>query len=87
MGRADSFEVSGAECVIALARLGFQIVRRQTGATLLRCRQHFVLVPDLLRLPATILDRILAEADISYAALLQCIEELPTEPELTILEP
>jgi hypothetical protein len=73
--------------VIALARLGFEIVRRQTGSTLLRCRNHLVVVPDLLRLPTAILDRILDQADISYAVLLRCIEELPTDPELTVLEP
>jgi hypothetical protein len=66
--------------------LGFIVVAREPGRTLLRSGRHVVIVPDFLRLPTTALDAILREADVSYPTLLRAIDELPTEPELRVLE-
>jgi hypothetical protein len=87
MSRPDHFALSGAECVIALCSLGFAVVRRQPGRTILRRGKHLVFVPDHLSLPTAVLDTILAQAEISCASLLDAIEDLPTEPELHVLEP
>jgi hypothetical protein len=84
--RSRSATLSGAECVIALWQLGFEILRREPGRTILRGGHRFVVVPDVLVLPAEVLDRIIVEADVSYGALLRAIEEVPTEPEISVLE-
>jgi hypothetical protein len=87
MVRSDRFALSGAECAFALCSLGFVVVRRQPGRTIMRRGAHLVFVPDRLSLPTSVLDRILQEADVPFAALIAAIEELPTEPELHIIEP
>jgi hypothetical protein len=86
LGRSDCVNLSGAECVVALWQLGFRIVRREAGRTVLRRGQRLLVVPDVLELPSAVLDRIMDEADVSYSALLRVLEELPTLPELTVLE-
>ncbi len=86
MIRSDTFAVSGAECVIALCQMGFEVARREPGRTLLRRASSIVLVPDLLVLPSVLLDRILEGADVSYAALFAAIEDLQTQPELRCVE-
>jgi hypothetical protein len=85
-GRADHFEVSGAECVIALSALGFVVVRRNPGQTILRRKGQFVLVPDYLRLPRPILTQIVTDAGLDYASLFATMDELPTETDLPILD-
>jgi len=87
MVRSDTFSLSGAECVVALCQLGFAVVRREVGATLLGRAGHVVVVPDRLVLPASALDGILSAADVSYGALLRVLDDLPTQPELTVLAP
>jgi hypothetical protein len=86
MFRSDTFALSGAECVVALCALGFAVVRRQPGGTILREGSHLVVVPDLLILPGHVLDTIIASADVSYASLLGAVEDLPTQPELSVIE-
>ena len=87
MVRSDSFSLSGAECVVALCELGFAIVQRQAGATLLGRAGHVVVVPDRVVLPSSALDGILSAADVSYGAMLRVLEDLPTQPELPVLAP
>jgi hypothetical protein len=78
----DTFALSGNECVVALCELGFEIVRRQPGLTMLQKERRLVLVPDVLVLPKTLLDSILAEADLTYFSLLLALDEIPTNPDL-----
>jgi hypothetical protein len=86
MFRSDTFALSGAECVLALCALGFTVVRRQPGGTILRAGSHVLVVPDMLILPTRVLDTIIADADVSYSTLLGAVEDLPTEPELSVIE-
>ena len=87
MVRPDTFSLSGAECVVALCQLGFAIVRRDGGTTLLGRAGHVVVVPNRLELPASALDSILSAADLTYGALLGVLDDLPTQPELPVLTP
>jgi hypothetical protein len=86
MGGSDTFSLSGVECVIALCGLGFEVMRRQPGLTILRNDRRIVLVPDILVLPRSVLDVILDEADLSFSALMRVLDEIPTNPELRVLE-
>ncbi len=86
MARSDTFTLSGSECVGALCALGFEVVRREEGRTILRTRGRIVIVPDLLVLPTTVLDAILASAEVSWLDIFRIVEEIPTEPELSVLE-
>jgi hypothetical protein len=80
------FEISGAECVIALSALGFVVVRRQPGRTLLQRKGQLVFVPDYLKLPGPVLTKIVTEAGLDYASLFAAMDELPTEPDLQVLD-
>ena len=86
MGRSETFALSGTECVVALGQLGFVVTRREPGQTVMRRLGRIVVVPDVLELKSTLLDRILRDADLSYGALLRAIDELPTDPELCVVE-
>lgn len=86
MARSNTFTLSGAECVVALSALGFEIVRREPGRTIMRTRGRIVVIPDLLVLPSTMLDAILASAEVSALEFFRYVEEMPTEPELAVLE-
>jgi hypothetical protein len=83
---SESFAISGAECVVALCSLGFAVIQREPGRTLLRSDGHLAVVPDRIRLPPAALDTILRDADVSYLTLLRAISDPPTEPELRVLE-
>ena len=78
----DTFALSGSECVVALCGLGFEVVRRQPGLTMLRRNRRLVLVPDVLILPKSLLDAILTDADLSFAALISALDDVPTNPKL-----
>jgi hypothetical protein len=84
--RQETFSLSGSECVIALCQLGFAVMRRLPGRTVLTQRGRFVIVPDVLTLPTKLLDSILLEADLSFATLVRALDEVPTNPELTVME-
>lgn len=86
MSRPDTFAISGAECVVALCQLGFAVVRRDAGRTVLRSMRSTVIVPDRLVLPRSVLESIVVRAQISYGALLRALEDLPTQPELAVLD-
>ncbi len=86
MGRKETFALSGNECVVALGQLGFVVTRREPGQTVMRQFNRIVVVPDVLELSTSLLDRILRDADLSYGALLRAIDELPTDPELCVIE-
>jgi hypothetical protein len=84
--RSDTFVLSGAECAVALGELGLDIVGREPGKTILRSRKGLVVVPDVLELPAIVLDAILTSADISFSALLRAVtDETPTRTRLQTL--
>ena len=87
MTRPDTFAISGAECVFALSELGFVVVRREPGRTILRNGRSMVIVPDRLVLPRMVLEAIVERAKVSHGALLSVLEDLPTQPELPRLEP
>ena len=80
MESSDNIALSGVECVIGLCALGFAVVERHAGETILRRKDQLVLVPDHLNLPASVLGRILEQAEVTADALLDAIDELPTEP-------
>jgi hypothetical protein len=86
MTRSDTFALSGAECALALRQLGFDVVHREPGRTLLQRRRHLVIVPDVLVLPASVLDAIIEGADVSYEALLSAVEDAPTQTELRCVD-
>jgi hypothetical protein len=85
MNSFDTFALSGNECVVALCQLGFSVARRGPGLTILRSARRMVLVPDMLVLPKEALDAILAEADLSFQSLVRVLDEIPTNPELSVL--
>jgi hypothetical protein len=62
------------------------VIQREPGRTLLGSDGQLGVVPDLIRLPPAALDTILRAADVSYLTLLRAIGDLPTEPELRVLE-
>jgi hypothetical protein len=86
MGGSETFSLSGAECVIALCELGFEVARRQPGLTMLRKERRIVLVPDVLVLPKRMVDAILADAGVSLYALLHVLDEIPTNPDVRVLQ-
>jgi hypothetical protein len=86
MPRKEHFTLSGAECVVALGALGFVVIRSEPVGTILRRREQFVIVPDFLELPQSVLNRILTQTGLDYASLLASIDDLPTEPDLRVLE-
>jgi hypothetical protein len=87
MARAEHFTLSGAECVIALITLGFAVLRRAPGRTILRRREQLVFVPDFLELPNSVLNQILTQTGLDHASLLAAIDDLPTMSDLEVLEP
>jgi hypothetical protein len=84
--RPDTFAFSGAECVVALCHLGFAVLRREPGRTLLRGAGSLVVVPDSLVLPAEAVDAIVREARVPYDALLRVLVDLPTQPDLPCVD-
>lgn len=86
MTRTDTFAVSSAECVLALGQLGFVVLRREAGRTVLASERAIVTVPDVLVVSPDLLRSILATARVSYDAFTRKLEELTTQPELTCLD-
>lgn len=78
-----SLTISGRECVDALRLAGFRVVRRSCEATLLRRDQRLVVVPNALELPASVLDSLLEESNLSHERFLWLLSEAATEPDLT----
>lgn len=87
MSPSGTFAISGAECVAALRRLGFDVRRRERGRTILHRAGRLVVVPDLLALAPRVLDGILEDTDLSYESFLRLLEEAETQPDLATIEP
>jgi hypothetical protein len=83
---AESFVISGAECVVALCALGFAVVARHAGGTTLRCWAQLTVVPDDLALSPTVLNGILLDAGLSVLTLVRALDLVPTDPEFRTLE-
>ena len=86
MEASEHFALSGVECVLGLCALGFVVVHRHAGKTLLRRDGQIVFVPDHLLLPVSILDRILEQAEVTASALFEALDEQPTEPALVVYD-
>ena len=82
MKRPDSFSLSGIECAFGLRELGFALVSREAGRSVLRRGDHVIVVPDVLTLPMEVLDEILTRAEVSYEALVRAVGMVTTQPEL-----
>jgi hypothetical protein len=80
MGGSETLALSGRECVEALCQLGFSITRKQPGLTMLRNERRIVLVPNVPVLPKSMVDAILAAADVSLYAVLDALDAVPTRP-------
>lgn len=78
----DNLAISGRECVIALTTVGFSVVRRTEGSTVLRRGDQLAIVPDTLVIANAVLDRILDVADLTIERLVFLISEAPTMRDL-----
>jgi hypothetical protein len=76
------FEISGAECVLALLFAGFRVQRRAEGNTVLTRGERTVIVPSVLILPAEVFDSILTDADLTQPELVALLTDVPTRPGL-----
>jgi hypothetical protein len=78
-------EISGAECVLALILAGFRVERRAAGRTVLMRGDQVVVVPEVLVLSRTLLESILAEAELTHDRFLELLAEETTRPDLRTL--
>lgn len=83
----STFALSGAECATALERLGLTLLRRQDGLFVLRRGAQLILIPEATALSAPVLDRVLQHAHVTLGALLQALDDIPTEADRTCLAP
>lgn len=74
----DGPTISAEQCIDALRIAGFHVRSYGAGGTVLARDGRFVLVPNALVLPPSVLDAILDEADLSITRLLYLLEEAPT---------
>src|SRR4051812_3998364 len=86
MTRSETFAISSAECVLALGQMGFVVVRREPGNTVLASERAIVRVPDVLVVSPDLLGGILVTARVSHADFFQVLEELTTQQELKCLD-
>jgi hypothetical protein len=76
--------LSGAHCALALVERGFSVIRREADKIVLRKPGRLVIVPDVLAVPASIVDSICADGDATYDAFLCALDDAPTQPELSL---
>lgn len=74
----DAPTISAEQCIDALRMAGFHVRSFGSGGTVLVRNGRFVLVPNALVLPPSVLDAILDGADLSVTKLLYLLEEAPT---------
>jgi hypothetical protein len=67
--------VAGEECVEILMRLGFLVVARPDGATVLRLKGRVVIVPAVGILDSDVLEIILCDAGLSRLRFLEALSE------------
>jgi hypothetical protein len=85
MDRENTFGISSRECVRALCRVGFWVRRIEPGWTFMQKGRRVVAVPETMSVTTPLLDAILMESELTYAAFVTLLDETPTMPELRAL--